>query len=223
MDEPSEPTAPEQDNARSLHDETRPYPLPHQVIKNFCLEITQLLFHPGNPTGFVWNIDNEKTQIAICDKYSFNAEQVGSQPAIVANRGPQQWWKSSGFRQMQSIDMRTDTRTYIDLIRGGAVLSCFARHGEEAELLAGYVFEAFQTLRDVLRKLATRGIMAPVHLGFFQINAANMGEEALVQADSRPSISVVPVAISAVVQRRWSVTPKGRKLRGVIVRTSRLG
>jgi hypothetical protein len=219
----SEPVEAPQDNARSLHDETRRYALPHEVIKGYCLEIAQLLFYDGNPTGFVWDIDNAKTQIVVCDKYAFNMDQVGTSPAIVANRGPQQWMRTSGFRQMQSIDMKTDRRTYTDLLRGGAVLSCFSRHGEEAELLAGYLFEAFQAGRDVLRKLATRGIMAPSHLGFFKIETSTMGEEALVQADSRPTVSVVPIAITAMVQRRWSVEPKGRKLQNVITRTNRIG
>lgn len=220
----SDPTEPQQDNARSLHDETRRYPWPHEVIKNYTLEAAQLMFCEGNPTGYVWDIDSTKTPIYIGDKYSFNLEQVGSQPAIVANRGPQQWGKSSGFRQVQKIDMRTDARTHIDLIRGGCVLSCFSRSGEEAEKLAGYLFMMFEAGRDVLRKLATRGIMAPSHLGFFKIDATTMGEEALVQATSRPEISVVPVAIAAQVTQRWSVTPKSnRKLRDIHVRTTRLG
>lgn len=219
----SEPTVPQQDNARSLHDENRAYVRPHEVIKGFCLEIAQHLFYEGNPAGYVWDIDGTKTQIIICDKYSFNLDQVGATPAIVANRGPQQWATSSGFRQMQTVDMRTDRRTHTDLVRGGCTLSCFAREGEEAENLAGYLFEAFQSLRDPARKLARRGIMTPTHLGFFKIQATTMGEEALVKAGSRPDISVVPVAILAMVQRRWSVEPKARKLRDIITRTSRTG
>lgn len=219
----SEVTVPQQDNARSLHDETRAYVRPHEVIKNFCLEMAQLLFQDGNPCGYVWNIDNTKTEIVICDKYAFNLDQVGATPAIVANRGPQQWATTSGFRQMQTIDMRFDRRTHTDLVRGGCVLSCFSREGEEAENIAGYLFEAFQSLRDPARKLARPGIMAPTHLGFFKIQATTMGEEALVKASARPDISVVPVAILAMVQRRWSVEPKSRKLRNIITRTSRTG
>lgn len=219
----TEATVPQQDNARSLHDENRRYVWPHEVIKGFCLEIAQLMFYDGNPIGFIWDIDQAKTEITIGDKYSFNLDNVGTQPAIVANRGPLQWQRTSSFRQLQQVDMRTDRRIHTDLVRGGAVLSCFSRQGVEAEQLAGYLFEGFQTLRDVLRKLARRGIIVPNHLGFFRIEATNMGEEALVKADSRPDLSVVPVAISAIVQRRWSVEPRGRKLQDIITRTSRTG
>lgn len=218
----SEPV-PSQDNARSLHSERIRYSRPHQVIKNYALEVCQLLFSEGNPLGYCWDPDQSKTQIIIVDKYSFNLDQVGSTPAIVANRGPQAWARTSGFRQMQSMDMRTNSRTHTDLIQGSVVLSCFSRHGEEAENIAGYLFEAFQILRDVLRKLATRGIMVPSHLGYFKIEATNMGEEALVKSDSRPELSVVPVAIQGMVQRRWAVTPNGRKLQDIVVRTSRSG
>jgi hypothetical protein len=219
----SDASVPQQDNARSLNDENRRYVWPHEVIKGFCLEIAQHLFYDGNPLGFRWNIEQAKSEITIVDKYSFNLDNVGVVPTIVANRGPLQWQGASGFRQMQSIDMRTDRRTHTDLVRGGAVLSCFSRHGEEAEVLAGYLFESFQTLRDVLRKLAGRGIISPNHLGFFRIESTSMGEEALVKANSRPELSVVPISIRAIVQRRWSVEPDSKKLRNIVTRSSRTG
>jgi hypothetical protein len=218
----SEPVA-SQDNARSLHDEGKRYVRAHNVIKGFALEVAQLLFYEGNPTGFCWDPSQEKTQIMVVDKYSFNLDQVGTTPAVVANRGPLRWMGTSGFRQMQSINLQTDARTHTDLIQGSATLSCFSRHGMEAEDIAGYLHESFHVFRDVLRKIARRGIMAPTHLGFFKIEATSMGEEALVKADSRPEISVVPVAIQAMVQRRWSVTPQARKLQDIVVRTSRSG
>ena len=219
----SEPVT-QQDNARSLHDENVRYVWAHQVIKNYVLETAQLMFYEGNPLGFVWNPEQAKTQITIVDKYSFNLDQVGSMPAMVANRGPLQWSGTSGFRQLQGVDMRTDKRTHIDLVRGGAILSCFSKNGLEAEDMAGYMFEAFRTLRDVLRKIARRGIMVPNHLGFFKVEATTMGEEALIKSSSRPEISVVPVSIQAMVTRRWSVTPlDGRKLQHVVTRTSRSG
>lgn len=215
----------QQDNARSLHNEEVRYTRPHEVIKNFALEFCQLLFYEGNPLRFVWSPDQSKTQIIITDKHAFNLDQVGTAPCIVANRGPLNWMKSSGFRQLQALDMLTDVRTHTDLVRGGAVLSCFSRQGLEAEDIAGYVFESFQVFRDVLRKIGNQGIMVPNHLGFFRIEATSMGEEALIRSSSRPETSVVPVAISAFVQRRWSVTPRSssRKLQNTDVRTSRSG
>lgn len=216
---------PPQDNARSLHDEDVRYARPHEIIKNLALEVCQLLFYEGNPLGFCWYPEQSKTQIVITDKHAFNLDQVGTTPAIVANRGPLAWNRSSGFRQLQHLDTRTDVRTHTDLLRGGVILSCFSRQGLEAENIAGYVFESFQVFRDVLRKIGRRGIMIPNHLGFFKIEATSMGEEALIKSSSRPETSVVPVAITAYVQRRWSVTPRStaRKLQDVDVRTSRSG
>jgi len=214
-----------QDNARSLHDETQRYVMPHQVIKNHILEVCQLLFADAtNPTGYTWSPEEEKSTIRICDKHAFNLDNVGANPAVVANRGPQAWAKTSGFRQLQGVDLRTDTRTYIDLVRGSVILSCFSRSGLEAEDVAGFLFESLQVFRDVLRKIARRGIIVPHHLGFFRIEASSMGEEALVKSDSRPDISVVPVAIQATVQRRYSVEPtNSQKLQNIEVRTSRRG
>jgi hypothetical protein len=198
--------------------------MPHQVIKNYALEVCQLLFAAGNPTGYHWDPDPAKSHILIVDKHSFNLDVVATTPTIVANRGPQGWMRTSGFRQLQSLDLKTDRRTYTDLVRGGVILSCFSRHGLEAEDLAGYLFESFQVFRDVLRKIARQGTLVPHHLGFFKIEASNMGEEALVKSDSRPEISVVPVAIQASIQRRYAVEPRNpRKLQKINVRTSRSG
>jgi hypothetical protein len=219
----SDPTPIEaQDNARSLRDPNRRYPQGHQVIKNYALEVCQLLFSGENPFDLHWDANQEKSTITIVDKYSFNLDQVGASPAIVANRGPMAWMKTSGFRQLQSLDPKTGVRTYTDLARGGVTLSCFSRSGEEAENIGGFVFEAFQILRDVLRKSGNQGRMVPNHLGFFRIEAMTLGEEALVKSGSRPSLSVVPVAISAMVQRRWAVSSRSApKLQGIDVRTSR--
>lgn len=194
-----------QESAHSMRDPRIEYPWAHKVIKNFALEACQFLFSVPNPFGFLWTEEQKTTQIMICDKYAFNLDQVGQIPAIVANRGPLAWMNTSGFRQMQEQSLHLGTRTYTDLIRGGVTLSCFSRTGEEAEDIAGFIFEGFKTLRDVLRKATGQGRMVPNHLGWFKIDAASMGEEALVKGDSRPSLSVVPVAISAMVQRRWLV------------------
>lgn len=211
------------EHAQSLHDPEVRYTRAHEVIKNFALEFCQLLFGvPGNHR-YLWDSDHAKTQISVIDKYAFNLEQVALNPAIVANRGPLAWAKTSGFRQVQSQDLRTGSKTYTDLIRGSVTMSCFSRSGLEAEDIAGFVFESFQSFRDVLRNITGRGRMVPGHLGYFRIEAVSLGEEALIKGGSRPELSVVPVAISAMVQRRWAVTPRdARKLKDVAVRTSRL-
>jgi len=220
----SDPVPAQQDNARSLHNSERRYVRPHEVIKNFALEVCQHLFYPDGPLRYCWDPNQEKTEITIVDKYAFNLDQVGVRPAIVANRGPIGWSNTSGFRQMQSMDMRTGRKVYTDLAQGGVILSCFSQKGLEAEDIAGYIWESFKALRDVLRKLAKQGSIAPHHLGYFRIEATTMGEEALIKSDSRPDISVVPVKIAAQVQRRWSVEPRNtRKLQDIIVRTGTSG
>jgi len=213
------------EGASSIHDPRIKYIRPHQIIKNHALEFVQLLFMDNENVGddLSWDQDQEKSHITIVDKYVFNLEQVSTRPAIVANRGPQGWMKTSGFRQFQGENMRTGERTYLDLIKGTVTLSCFSKQGLEAEEIAGIVFEGFQTFRDVLRKLHQRGRLMPQHLGFFKVESSMMGEEALVKSDSRPDLSVVPVAIAATVQRRWSLRPNARKLRGINVGVNATG
>lgn len=213
------------EGASSLSNPERKLIRPHEIIKTHALEFVQALFsnHENVGESLVWNPDQTKSLITIVDKYTFNLDQATSRPCIVANRGPQGWMKTSGFRQFQGEDIKTGTRYYIDLIRGTVTLSCFAREGLEAEEIAGIVFEAFQTFRDPLRKLHQRGRLMPQHLGFFRVESSQMGEEALVKSDSRPDLSVVPVAISAMVQRRWSTRPNARKLKAINVGVNATG
>ena len=211
-----------QNRATSLHDPNKRHHLAHEVIKNYVLESCQILFQNGY-FGYKWDPDEEKTTIKIVDKYSFNLAQVDSSPVIVTSRAPQQWGRTSGFRQMQHINMKTDERIHSDLVKGSVRLSVFARQGIEAENIAGFLFEAFQSLRDVLRRMTGQGKIVPPHLaGLFRVESMTLGEEALVKSGSRSDIHVVPTIITAMAQRRWSTRPNARKLQGIDVRINKV-
>jgi hypothetical protein len=215
----SEPE-PGQGHPTSLHDGVTPLPSAHKVLKNYLLEFCQLLFD-GRNFPFVWDADPSKTQINIVDKYAFNLDQVTQNPCIVASRGPQAWTNQGGIGRRQKVDFKTGKVTYTDLVRGAVTLSCFAKSGLEAEDTAGFLFEALQAFRFVLRNWTSEGRVG-VKPGLFKVEAVTMGEEALVKSNSRPNLSVVPVAVAAMVQRRWSVEAhNARKLRQVLTRLTR--
>ena len=182
-----------------------------QIIKLYSIEFLQMMFSQ-HPTR-TWDPSVEKTKILIVDKYTFNLEEVAKRPAIVANRGPQQWMKTSGFRQMQTRDMMTDRRTYSDLVSGSMTFSVFAR-GSESEDLAQLVFEWFTQFQDAIRE---RGAFrAPLdRVGLFRVSSVSIGEEALVKSDSAPDLSVVPVRVQAIAQQRWLFIPRAVKLKGI--------
>jgi len=204
----------------SLHDGTTPLTTAHQVIKNYVLEFCQLIFD-GKNFPLTWDSDQAKTQLNIVDKYAFNLTQVTNNPAIVANRGPLAWMNKGGIAKRQGLDFRTGKETFTDLVRGSVTLSVFSRSGLEAENMAGFIFESLTSFRYTLRNLTNRGRIQS-NFGLFKIEAATIGEEALVKSNARPELSVVPVAIAAIAQRRWSVEPRdARKLQQVVTRTSR--
>jgi hypothetical protein len=211
----------QQEHPTSLHDGVTPLPSAHKVVKNYLLEFCQLLFD-GKNFRLAWDGDQSKTQINIVDKYSFNLDQVTQNPSIVASRGPQAWTNQGGIGRRQNVDLKSGTTTYTDLVRGAVTLSCFAKNGLEAEDIAGFLFESLQSFRYVLRNWTNENkIGRGHHLGLFKVEAVTMGEEALVKSNSRPNLSVVPVAVAAMAQRRWSVAiHNARKLRGVSVRTT---
>lgn len=177
----------------------------HQVIKQLGLEFLQVMYSADGPhTDREWDEEEDRSGIAIVDKYSFNLEDVNVRPAIVANRGPQKWANVSGIQQMQSLDPRTGTKIHSDLIQGSVIFNCFARDGVEAETIAGNVFDWFRVFRDPLRKI-----------GYFRIDSSMIGEEALVKSDSKPDLSVVPVQIDAAIQVRWSIQPRANRLKAI--------
>jgi hypothetical protein len=211
---------PAQDHPTSLHDGVTPLPSAHKVLKNYLLEYCQLVFD-GRNFPLTWSDDPSKTQINIVDKYAFNLDQVTQNPAVVASRGPQAWTNQGGIGRRQSVDLKTGRATYTELVRGAVTLSCFAKSGLQAEDMAGFLFESLQAFRFVLRNRTSAGTMG-VKPGLFKVEAVTMGEEALVKSNSRPNLSVVPVAVAAMVQRRWSVEARdARKLRQVLTRLTR--
>ena len=213
-------TREQQGNPTSLHDGVTPLPSAHKVIKNYVLEFCQLVFD-GKNFPLAWNEDQSKTQINIVDKYSFNLDQVTQNPSIVASRGPQAWTNQGGIGRRQHVDFKSGRVTYTDLVRGAVTMSCFSKNGLEAEDIAGFLFEGLQSFRYTLRGRTNEGSIKH-NLGLFKVEAVTMGEEALVKSNSRPNLSVVPVAVAAMAQRRWSVEPHdARKLRGVITRITR--
>jgi hypothetical protein len=211
----------QQGSPTSLHDGVTPLPSAHKVIKNYVLEFCQLIFD-GKNFPLAWDVDQAKTQINIVDKYSFNLDQVTQNPSIVANRGPVAWTNQGGIGRRQHVDFKTGTVTYTDLVRGAVTLSCFSKNGLEAEDIAGFVFESLQSFRQVLRNVTSASSIG-VKPGLFKVEATTMGEEALVKSNSRPNLSVVPVAVAAIAQRRWSVAVRdARTLRGIITQLKRM-
>ena len=199
---------------RSMRDQSRELRGP-QLIKNHCLEFLQIMYQDPK-ARFHWDQDEAKTEILIIDKYVFNLEAVEKRPCIVASRGVTRWTKSSGFRQMQEQDMMTDRRIHTDLIDGAVTLSCFSREGLESEAMATDVFEWFTEFQDAIRARASfRQVLDRV--GLFRVSSVEIGEEALVKSDSRPDLSVTPVVVRAMAQRRWLVTTTGPKLKNIKV------
>ena len=211
---------PGQESPTSLHDGLTPLPSAHKALKNYLLEFCQLLFD-GKNFPLAWNEDPSKTQLNIVDKYAFNLAQVTQNPCIVASRGPLAWTNQGGIGRRQSVDFKTGRVTYTDLVRGAVTLSCFAKSGLEAEDMAGFLFESLQAFRFVLRTWTSEGRVVPKP-GLFKVEAVTLGEEALVKSNSRPNLSVVPVAAAAIVQRRWSVEAHNtRRLRQVLTKLTR--
>lgn len=184
------------------------------LIKIRCLEFLQDMFKTW-PGDFKWDPDPEKTGILIIDKYAFNLAAVAKRPGIVTSRGPMRTGQSAGFRQVQDFDQQSGRRTRTGLVDGSVMLSVYAR-GAEAETLAGFVYEWFLDFQEAL--IEGGSFRTPLdRRGLFRISSVSVGEEALVKSDSAPDLSVVPVLVRAMVQRRSLIVQDALKLKNITV------
>jgi hypothetical protein len=170
--------------------------LPHEFFKNMTLEFLQLLFQSREVGNYKWDADDIQTEIMIVDKNTYNLETVGKRPAFIVNRGRIGWTNSSGIGNMLSVDFKTGSETFTDLLSGSVTVYSLSRNGLEAENLAFWVFWCFKTFKKVLKKI-----------GFFKINSAEMGQETQVLVDSKPELVMIPVTISMLIQDKWIVEP----------------
>ena len=147
---------------------------------------------------YIWKPKQDETEIHIADIYTENMEQPEFRPAIIVQRGTMRW-NNTGIDQMQGQTFGDDTRTYTDLVVGDLTINCISRTGLEAELLANICFQIIQFFARVIRQKTK----------IFAIKSVAIGQEALVQSDSKQDITIVPVGIQLYVQDRWKLRNPG--------------
>ncbi|KKN70495.1 hypothetical protein LCGC14_0430730 [marine sediment metagenome] len=153
---------------------------------------------------FQWSQNQDDTKIFIADSWTENLDRPEPRPALILTRGDVRW-SNATIDQAQEQSFGTGARTYTDLLSSDLTVNCFSREGLEAELLANIVFQTVQFFAKIIRS-RTR---------IFEVNSVVLGQEALVQSDSKIDLTVVPVGIGLYWQDRWKLTIPGETVKKV--------
>ena len=165
----------------------------HRFLVQMTLEFLQMWYGSREPGDHKYLDDEQETEILIHDKSSFKLESMGRLPAVVTHRKPVRSTKGSGINRLQSVNMRTGKKVFMDRSAGQVAIHVISEDGMEAEDLAGEIFEFFSSLHDSLRKL-----------GLFSIDVVDIGEERKILVSSEERRTVVTVSLMASWQRVWS-------------------
>jgi len=191
---------------KSIIDPNKKYPLPHEFMKNVCIEFLKVMF-AQRPTGDLkYNKDIEKSELFIGDKKAYNLNDVEKRPAITTVRGAMLWTNQGGLDNFRGGLVKKNNevgnahRVYSDLVRGSVSIECVSSQGLEADRMAGLVWTLFKYYRPQLRSV-----------GFHKIESLSMGEEMDLKSDSKPVASMTPVNVVAMVEHKWIIEPTNTK------------
>lgn len=185
--------------------------VPNSVVflKRTAVEFLQILFGSRAEGSYHYDSDDTKTEIQIADAYSTSLDAINLRPAIIVTRGPiSSQGLGLGNAGIESVDMHTRATTFSDLLVGSISIACFSKQAVEAEQIAHLVFNSFKVFSPTLRQR-----------GFFHIRSLNIGAEALIEQDGASAETfMVPIALTALVQDRWTLDQNAaRMLEGIIV------
>lgn len=150
------------------------------VVKAF-LNSLQTYF-TDNPI-YGWTATEKTSKIIIMDKFATTKLQQDKYPQIITSRGNIGWGNQViGQFVSEGSDF---TRVYGDIIQGSMSINCLAQNAMEAAFLAEEVFKYLTTQKNALNK---RGIL--------KISNLTIGDEQILDQDSKITVSNIPVMFS---------------------------
>ena len=141
---------------------------------------------------FHYDDDTALSEIRIEGQNTDNLKDVDPRPKIVVARGPVQMNKTGIANFVGSANLSQLQRSYA-VIRSGTVgISCYSRSDMEADQIAEICADGIESLTPLLRKL-----------GFLEVRAMQIGQRAMIKADSRPELFVTPVLVRVQLTKNY--------------------
>lgn len=176
-------------------DPNKLYPNSLLFMENSFLIFLQSVFSlfPPNSNLYHYDDDPSLTEIAIEGQNTDNLVNVDIRPKIVVARGPIQINKSGINNMIGSSNLSVANRKFAAIRSGSVGISCYSRSDLEADRLAELCADSIESMTEVIRRL-----------GFLEIRTSEIGQRAMIKADSRPELFVTPVLVRAQLTKNYS-------------------
>jgi hypothetical protein len=150
------------------------------IVKIFLNKLQD--YFKENPI-YGWSAVEKNSKIIIMDKYAITKLQQDKYPQIITSRGSISW----GNQVLgQFVGMTPDfKKTYGDLIQGAMTINCLAQVALEAAFLADEIFKYLTVNKSNL-----------VRDGILKISNLTIGDEQILDSDSKITITNVPVTFT---------------------------
>lgn len=170
--------------------------LPTTFVKHRVIESLRELYH--NQQGrFHWDEDDTKSGLLISDVYALNHTEVEKKPSVIVRRGTTNWYNVA-IDQFIEQHGQGASPVRADLLDCQVILYCTGR-ALEAEALADTTFLGLTFFRSIIRK------GKDIH----DIIPQGVGVEQLAKADSGVELSVVPVTVRFLFEKKWMIKRTG--------------
>jgi len=174
------------------------------AVKRVLLSWLQEFFAGRADFPFILG-DERSTGVKIHDKHAFNMETVGNAPAVVLDRKPMRWARSSIDQNLGDFRLRA-AQAKMDLLSGQVIFHCLCKEGLVAEQVAHIVFFGLSIFDSEIRKR-----------GLWDLKIAGVGEESILELAAGTELVSVPVSCTAYLQGKWVRRQIGTKLAADIV------
>ena len=169
----------------------------HQIPEIYTLAVKRILLawlqeFFGGRADFPYVLgDPLNTGIKIHDKHAFNLQTVGDTPAVVLDRKPMRWARSSIDQNLGDFRLRA-AQAKMDLLTGQVIFHCLSKEGLVAEQVAHTVFFGLSVFDSEIRKM-----------GLWDLKIVGIGEESILELAAGTELVSVPVTCTAYHQSKW--------------------
>jgi hypothetical protein len=164
-----------------------------QFMENSLLIFLQSLFSTFPVGSYHYDNTPEASEVAIEGQNTDNLTNVDTRPKIVVARGPVRIDKAGINATIGSANLSLQQRRLATIRSGSVGISCYSRTDLEADRLAEICADSVESLVDVIRRF-----------GFLEIRTAEIGQRAMIKADSRPELFVTPVLVRAQITKNYT-------------------
>lgn len=169
------------------------------AVKRILLSWAQEFFAGRADFPFILG-DDTATRIKIHDKHAFNLQTVGNKPAVVLDRKPMRWARSSIDQNLAESRLQA-AQAKMDLLSGQIIFHCLSKEGLVAEQVAHTVFFGMSVFDSEIRKR-----------GMWDLKIAGLGEESTLELAAGTELVSVPVSCTAYILGKWVRRQIGTKL-----------